>query len=458
MNTTTTAAARIDALRSAIDGDAFAAGEVGWDEARGAWNLAVDQRPAAVALPESASDVATAVRWACSAGLRIAVQGTGHNPIPYGDLGDALLIKTGRMRRVMIDPEARIARVEAGAQWGDVVPLAAEHGLAALAGSSHDVGVVGYALGGGVSWLARRHGLAAESVRAIELVTADGREVRATPFENGELFWALRGGGGNFGVVTAIELGLFDEPEIYAGALFFPLERSGEVLRAWRAWTDTVPDEMTSIGRFIEFPELEIIPEPLRGNSFGVLEATFLGPEAVGADVIAPLRELGPGMDTFGMVGPDALLALHMDPPEPVPGLGAGGMLADLNDDVITAVDETIGAGTDSPLITFEFRHLGGALARRGTGALGSLDGAFLTYGAGMVTGPEAVAAITERLRAVYEALEPVVGGRPYMNFIEERTDTSAMFEPAAYERLRSVKAAVDPDGLFRGNHEIAAA
>lgn len=457
METTTTSAARIEALREAIDGDAYGPRDPGWDDARGAWNLAVDQRPAAVVLPEGAGDVAAAVRWARDEGLRVAVQGTGHNPIPYGDLSALLLIKTGRMRGAEIDPQERIARVEAGAQWGDVVPRAAEHGLAALSGSSHDVGVVGYTLGGGVSWLARKHGLSAESVRAIELVTADGRQVRATQFEEPELFWALRGGGGNFGVVTAIELELYEEPEIYAGALLFPPERAGEVLRAWRTWADTVPDEVTSIGRYIRVPDLEIAPEPLRGQSFAVIEATFLGPEGEGAELLAPLRALGPAMDTFGMVGPEALLALHMDPPEPVPGLGAGGMLVDLTDEVIDAVDATIGAGTSSPLLTFEFRHLGGALARRGSGALGSLDGAFLTYGAGLVTGPEVVAAITERLGAVHDALAPVAGGRPYMNFTEEEADASAMFEPAAYERLRSVKAAMDPDGLFRGNHEITA-
>ena len=455
MKMTTTSTAPIETLREAIAGDALGPGDAGWDEARGAWNLAVDQRPTAVVLPEGADDVSAAVRWARAEGLRVVAQGTGHNPIPYGDLSGALLVKTSRMRGVTVDPEARIARAEAGAQWGDVVPLAAEHGLAALAGSSHDVGVVGYSLGGGVSWLGRKRGLSAESVRAIELVTADGRQVRATASEEPDLFWALRGGGGSFGVVTAIEIELYDEPQIYAGALFFPLEGAAEVLRTWRSWTENIPDEMTSIARVIQFPPLEMIPEPLRGNSFTVIEAAFLGDELEGARLIAPLRGLRPGMDTFAAVGPDALLALHMDPPEPVPVQGAGDMLTELPDEVIGAVDATIGAGTNSPLLTFEFRHLGGALARRGTGALGSLDGAYLTYGAGMPTGPQETVTIGETLAALAGGLAPVSGGRPYLNFTEVETDTSTMFEPEAYARLREIKAKVDPDNLFRGNHAI---
>lgn len=446
----------IERLRESIAGDAYAAGEPGWDEARTAWNLAVDQRPAVVVLPQNAADIAEAVRWARGSGLQVVAQGTGHNPIPYGDLSGAMLIKTSRMREVSVDPEARTFRAEAGVVWGDVVPVAAQHGLMALHGSAHDVGVVGYALGGGVSWLARKYGLASESVTAIELVTADGRLVRATETEEPDLFWALRGGGGNFGIVTAVEMRLVQEPDVYAGILFFPLERAGEVLRAWRAWTETAPEMVTSIGRLLQLPDLELIPEPLRANSFAVVEATFLCPEEEAARLLAPLRELGPVMDTFAPVGPDGLLPLHMDPPEPVPAQGEGGMLASLSDEVIDAVVATIGAGTDSPLLTFEFRHLGGALARPGTGALGSLDGAYLTYGAGLAVGPEIVAAIKQRLAEVREVLRPVAGGRPYLNFTEEEADVATMFESDAYARLRAIKAKVDPDNLFRGNHAIA--
>src|SRR5215470_8560384 len=232
-------------------------GDPGWDDARRAWNLAVDQHPAAVAQPRSARDVADAVRFARRYGLRVAAQGTGHNAAPLGLLADTVLVKTDHMRQVSIDPVARIARAGAGAVWLEVVEAAAGHGLAALAGSSPDVGVVGYTIGGGLSWLGRAYGLSANNVEAVELVTADGRLVRADAGAETDLFWALRGGGGSFGVVTAIELRLFPIAEVYAGLLWWPAEAARPVLQAWRALTQSgVPDEFTTFFRFLRFPPL----------------------------------------------------------------------------------------------------------------------------------------------------------------------------------------------------------
>ena len=248
-------------------------GDPGWDDARRAWNLAVDQHPAAVALPESAHDVAAAVRFAREHGLRVAAQGTGHNARPLGSLDDTVLVKTARMRRVTIDPAARIARAEAGAVWHEVVEAAAEHGLAALAGSSPDVGVVGYTIGGGISWLGRAYGLAANNVEAIEVVTADGRLVRADACTEPDLFWALRGGGGSFGVVTAIELRLFPITEVYAGLLWWPAEAAAEVLQAWRDLTQSdPPEEFTSAAAVMRFPAIPDVPGHLRGRSFAIID------------------------------------------------------------------------------------------------------------------------------------------------------------------------------------------
>src|SRR4051794_14257749 len=249
-------------LRNLLDGDVVALGDVEWDEARLAWNLAVDQNPAAVVLAESAADVAATVAFAKAHALRVAPQGTGHGAAAIGDMSDTILLKTERMRGVTIDPERRIARAEAGTIWIEVVEAAAEHGLAALAGSSPDVGVVGYTLGGGLSWLARKHGIGANQVTAIELVTADGELRRVDRDNDPDLFWALRGGGGSFAVVTAIEFNLFPYEHVYAGILWFPVERATEILTAWRAWTDTVPEELTSVGRIMQFPPLPFIPEP----------------------------------------------------------------------------------------------------------------------------------------------------------------------------------------------------
>ena len=221
-------------LTSALAGKIVIPEHARFDEARRAWNLAIDQRPAAVVFAESPQDVAAAVLLAREFDQGIAAQGTGHNAGPLGPLEDTILLKTERMRGIEIDPVNRVARVEAGVLWLEVVEAAARHGLAALAGSSPDVGVVGYTLGGGISFLARKYGLTANRVRSIELVTADGRLVRTDRDTEPDLFWALRGGGGSFGIVTAIELELLPVCEAYAGILWYPIQRGREILQAWR--------------------------------------------------------------------------------------------------------------------------------------------------------------------------------------------------------------------------------
>src|SRR3954454_1032871 len=206
-------------LRALSSGSVMAPGEPGYDEARMAWNLAADQRPEAVVLPETDTDVAFAVTYAREAGLRVSVQGPGHTPLPLGDMSGSLLIKTSRMRQVEIDPRGRRARVQAGAIWADVSAPANKHGLAALVGSSPDVGVLGYSLGGGIGYLGRKHGIQTNSVTAVELVTPDGDNARTDAEHDADLFWALRGGGGNFGVVTAIEFKLYPVSSVYGGWL-----------------------------------------------------------------------------------------------------------------------------------------------------------------------------------------------------------------------------------------------
>jgi FAD/FMN-containing dehydrogenase len=270
-------ATTVNSLKSRLRDRVVGPEDRGWDEARRAWNLAVDQHPAAVARPESAEEVVAAVEVARQNGLRVAPQGTGHGAPPRAPLEGSVLLDMSRMNAVEIDPEGRRARLEAGAQWQHVVPPAAEHGLAALSGTAPDVCATGYLLGGGVGWMVRRYGLACNSIRGAEVVTADGRRVRADTDSEPELFWALRGGGGSFGVVTALELELFPVRELYGGVLFWPQERAAEVLEAWHEWSAGVPDEMTSIGRLLNVPPLEEIPEPVRGRSFVMVEAAWIG-------------------------------------------------------------------------------------------------------------------------------------------------------------------------------------
>jgi len=457
------AAGDLRALDALIDGAIVARGDARYDGARQAWNLAVDQRPAAVAFPRNARDVAAIVNFARAHGLKVAPQGTGHNAHNLEDrLGGSILLRTDRMRAVTIDPQARVARVEAGALWMDVTAPAAEHGLAALAGSSPDVGVVGYTLGGGLSWLSRRYGLAANNVKAIEVVTADGELLRADHDSHPDLFWAMRGGGGSFGVVTAIEIGLFPIAEVYAGVMFWPQERAREVLQAWREWTEWgLPDEIISVGRILNPPPIPEIPEPLRGKRFVVVEAIFLGEEDEGAELVRPLRALCPSMDTFATIPAVGLGHLHMDPDQPIAGKGDGMLLDAAGAETIDAfVDATTGESA-SALLSAELRQLGGAIGRPAPehGATSSIEADYAMFAVGATPVPELGPIVAQQVAGVKEALAPYDHGSMYLNFAESRIDSSRLYaNEYTHRRLRAVKAAYDGDEVIQSNHPIAPA
>ena len=432
-----------------------------WDDARRAWNLAVDQRPEAIVVADTAHDVAAAVGYARENGLRVAPQGTGHGASALGSLEGTLLLRTDRMRGVDIDPEARVVRVEAGELWLSVVEAAAEHGLAPLAGSSSDVGVVGYNLAGGLSWLGRRYGLAAHAVVAAEVVTADGRLVRADETQNEELLWALRGGGGNFGVVTTLELRLFPLSEVYAGILWFPFERASEVLHAWSELTrGGPPDELTTVGRLLQLPPLPDIPEPVRGKSFAIVEVIHSGDPAEADALLAPIRSLGPVMDTIGPISLPELSRLHMDPEHPVPGVGDGAMLETLPREAVDELVRVAGPGSGSPLLSVEIRHLGGALARPRPehAALASVEAEYALYGVAIAATPELAAASEQRIELVKAAVAPWAAGQMIPNFAETRRAPRTFWAGAAYERMRLLKDRIDPDDMFRSNHPLVAA
>jgi FAD/FMN-containing dehydrogenase len=436
-----------DKLRAAIAGDVFLPGQRGYDEARRAWNLAADQRPAVVVHVRSAADVVEAVRLARSAGMRIAPQGTGHGSVTLESLAGAMLIRTLSLRQVEVDPATRTARAEAGAQWRDVAVPAAEHGLAALAGTSATVGVAGYTLGGGLGWLARRFGLAANSVTAAEVVTADGRLVRTDKDHEPGLLWAIRGGGGSVGVVTALEMTLYPARELYAGALFFPIQRSAEVLHAWRQWTGTLPDEVTSIGRILRVPAIPTAPERLRGRAFAMVEAACLAGAAAGTELIQPLRRLGPELDTFAPTPVPALGRVHMDPGEPIPFRGDGALLADLPPAAIDTLVSLTGPDSATPLASTEIRHLGGALARAvpGAAAQPAISAGYLVYANALTPTSELADTVRAHARALRDALAPWHASYDNFNLRESPADASSVLSPASYRRLREIKAACDP-------------
>jgi FAD/FMN-containing dehydrogenase len=447
-------------LRSELGGKAVAPGEDGWDEARAAWNLAANQQPAAAVFAEGADDIAAAISFARSNDLRIAPQGTGHGARP-GTAEGSILVKTERMNDVQVDAEGQVGRLEAGVIARDAGTAIGEHGLSAFPGSSADVGVVGYTLGGGLSWLGRRQGLACNNVRAIELVTADGELRRVDAGNDPDLFWALRGGGGSFAVVGAIEFDLVELPQAFAGAVVYPAdERSGEILRRYFEWAAGVPDDVTSLARFVHPPPLPHVPEPLRDRHLIMLAACYAGPESEGAGLIAPLRELGePVVESFRAMAPSELVSVAMDPEEPVPSISDTTSLAAMPDEAVDAFVETAGPDAGSPLVNAELRQLGGALSvpAEGAGARSHLDAAFAFSGTGVPISPELGEAINRQIDAIRDALAPWSGGHRLNNFAGRPTQPEQLFDPETLARLRDVKQRYDPDGLIGANLPLAA-
>lgn len=368
-------------------------GAPGWDIARRAFDLAVDQRPALVAIPSDEREVGAAVRLARDHTLRVVPQCGGHGAARLGPLDDALLLRTTALTGVEIDGAARRARVRAGATWADVAGRASFLGLAPAGGFSGRASVVGTVLGDGMGWLARRHGLAAAGVTAVELVTADGE--LASYDGEAEVARALRSGG----VITALELELHPAEDLYAGALFFPFERAGEVLHAWREWTETAPRAITSVGRLMQFPDDPEVAEMVRGEAYVLIEAALLGTEAEGIELLRPLRELSPWLDTLTIVPPSALGHLHMAPERPVATLADDGLVGALPAAAIDDLLAVAGPGSGSPLATVELRHAGGALE--------TLEDGFFTHAAGTPTDTASTAAIEAQLALVAAALAP---------------------------------------------------
>jgi len=450
-----------DFAELAIAGRVATPNDAEWDQARAAWNLAADQRPAAVAFVETADDVAKTIRFAAQHGLKVAGQGTGHGAFALPALEETILIKTERMRGIEIDAAAETARVEAGVLVLELSEAAQAHGLCSMPGSAPDVGVIGYTLGGGLSWLGRRHGFACNRVRAIELVSAEGETRKVDAENDADLFWALRGGGGDYAIVTALHLDLLPIGELYAGALLFPAELGADAIRTYRDWTATVPEEITSIVRFLRPPPVPDVPEQLREVPLLTIDAACIGSQAEGEAAIAPLREIGePIMDTFGQIPAEGLCRIHMDPEQPVPGLGHHALVRELPDEAIDAFVSAAGPDAGSPLLLAELRHLGGALGRpaENGGALSKLDAGFAMFGIGMPMTPELGEAINRHLDLLEETMRPWASEGGYFNFAERPCGSDSILPADVCTRLAGVKRSWDPEGRIVANHAVSPA
>lgn len=444
-----------------IEGQLATPADPDWDQARAAWNLSADQRPSAVVFAEGPDDVAATVRFAAASGLRVAAQGTGHGAAALPPLDGTVLLKTERMRGVAVDPQAQTARIEAGVLAAELGAAAQEHGLCFLPGSSPDVGVVGYSLGGGMGWLGRRHGFACNRVRAIELVSAEGEARTVDAEREPDLFWALRGGGGGYAVVTALHLDLLPIAELYAGTVIFPAELGAAAVRAYRDWTEEVTEDVTSIVRFLRPPPFPDVPEPLRDRPLLTIGAACIGDREQGEATMAPIFELGePIMNVFDWMPTTGLSRIHMDPENPVPALGHHAVIAELPDEAIDAFVGAAGPEAGSPLLLAELRHAGGALGRaeEGGGALSHLDAKFAMLGIGALVSPEAKDPIDRHLDLLDETMRPWAATGGYFNFAERPCDVDAILPSGVCARLDEVKRRWDPEGTIVANHAVGAA
>jgi FAD/FMN-containing dehydrogenase len=452
----------VDQLKARVQGAVSAPGETQYDALRAAWNLSVDQHPALIVVAESAADIAAAVRFAREADLKVAVQATGHGVIRPAN--NSLLINTSQFTDVRINAESRTAWISAGAKWGKVLAQAQAVGLAPLLGSSPDVGAIGYTLGGGMGWLARKYGLSIDSVNCFEVVTADGQIIEASETQNADLFWGLRGGGGGLGVITAMEVRLYPVTEFYGGNLYYPIDRAHELFARYREWIANAPDELTSSIVIMNYPPLPFIPEPLRGQSMAQIRGATCGPIEQGEALWKFWRDWQtPFIDDCAARPFTDVAKVSNDPIDPMPSATSGAWLTDLSDETLATLIQ-YGAAINGPLpvVVTEVRHAGGAISR--------VDPHANTYShrhashvlglIGATPSPEAQIAFREHVTHMKQALQPHLTGAVYLNFLEGEEAVKLSrdgFSPEAYRHLQALKSLYDPDNRFSHSYDLAA-
>jgi FAD/FMN-containing dehydrogenase len=435
----------------------FRPADPGYDDEVTGFNLAVPHRPELVVGATSTDDVAAAIRWAAGEGLPIAVQATGHGSAP---IDGGLLISTRRMNRVEIDPVARTATAEPGARWRDVLAAAAPHGLGGLGGSSTDVGVVGFTVGGGLPVLGRAFGWAADRVQRMQVVTADGAVHDVDAEHEPELFWALRGGKGNAGIVTSLTFGLLPLRRFYGGTLHFPGESAPAVLRAYARWSAALPELMASALLLLRVPPFPDVPEPIRGRFVVQLSVAYPGAAEEGERLLAPMRAVAPVLlDGLGDRPYTEVDRVFLDPQHPVPAEESGLLLRELPPAALDAILDLAGPGASTPLLFVGLRQLGGALSRPPAvpDAVCGRDAAFLLQTVGILAGPHA-AEVPAATAAVQRALAPWSTGRTFVNLHGtpgDEADRARAWTPEVYDRLRRVKGRWDPGNLLRFGHAV---
>ncbi len=444
------------ALRDLLDGVVHLPDDHGWDQSRRPWFPMIDQRPPAVVHAAGVADVQTTVRFAAENGLAVTAQPSGHGAT--NALDGAILLRTSALDRLEIDVSARTATLGAGVPWGRVLRGLDGTGMVGLAGSHGGVVAVPFTLGGGLSWFSRAHGAAAASLRAADVVDASGDHRRIDAHSDPDLLWALRGGGGDFGVVTAMEVDLHPGPQIYGGRLVFPGSSAPPVLRAYRDMTAAAPDTLSAWFERMHFPPAPQLPEEVRGQSFTFVDVVHLGSADEAEALIAPLRSAGPVLrETIRALPPSELGSVAEEPEDGGPAVAVVRPLTDLDETVAEAIGDH--GGPESGLNFVGLRQLGGALAGapREDGAGVRVDASYLLTAMGIAFSPDRAASIRAGLDVMREALEPRWVRSSTLSFLFEDAPLSDAYDAATITRLQRIKHAVDPSGVFRSNHPVLA-
>lgn len=442
----------LSTLRSRLTGTLALPGDELYARLATPWNVAIATSPVAVVEARTAADVAAAVQFAGAAGLAVAVQATGHGVADGMD--GAVLIHTGLLDECTIDP-AGWARVGAGVQWEAVLNAAQEQGFGALCGSSPDVGVVGYTTGGGLGPVARTYGLASDLVRAIEVVTGDGVLRRVTADDEPDLFWALRGGKGALGIVTALEFDLIPQPRFYGGALYFAAADLASVLHAWLPWAESLPEAATTSAAIQQLPPMPGVPEPLAGTMTLSVRYVWTGDAAEGEALLAPLRAVTPAiLDSVGEHPFAAMGLVHAEPVDPMPVHFDGLLLSSLTSAGVDALLAAAGPDSGSPQLIVELRQLDGAVGRpasapdcvplRGVAAYN-----LAVIGVPMPPDPSSIAV---HATSVLDAVSEWSAGRTLPNFAAGAGDARMRrsYDEATLARLTELARRYDPQYVLR--------
>jgi len=449
-------------LQTLLHGQLIIPGTEAYESARGVWNGLIDPYPALIVRCSDADDVIAAVAFACARGMTVAVRSGGHGLAAYGSNDGGVMIDLSHMKAIAIDPERRIARLEPGLVWGEVTEATQRYGLALTSGDTASVGVGGLMLGGGIGWMVRKYGLALDHLRSVELVTADGQLLRASADENADLFWGLRGGGGNFGVATAFEVDLHPAGMILGGAVFYDAAEAEHILRAYAPYAEAAPDELTTMALLMAAPPAPFIPKAQQGTPVIAIAVCYTGDLAQGEQVVAPLRRLGtPVADVIAPMPYAGMFALTQE--ATARGLHhtvRSMFFKRLNGDIIHTIVEQA-APSISPETLVQIRVLGGAMSRVPTGATAFAHRdkeamIMLTSFGSDEVGDERRQASTEQ---IWQALRPYADG-VYVNLLadEGAERVHEAYPPATYARLASLKRRYDPTNLFHLNQNIVPA